>query len=95
MYGKATTELPRREVEGDVTASHRQLVLAMVPARRLRWRLQSLRASYLHHQYREEDLDRWRVSSDVQMLALHTNLRTTQGYIEANADAQVRIVDRV
>jgi integrase len=32
---------------------------------------------------------------DVQMLAGHTNLRTTQRYIEANPDAQVRIVDLV
>jgi integrase/recombinase XerD len=31
----------------------------------------------------------------VQMLAGHTNLRTTQRYIEANPDAQVRIVDLV
>jgi integrase/recombinase XerD len=29
---------------------------------------------------------------DVQMLAGHTNLRTTQRYIEANPDAQVRVV---
>lgn len=32
---------------------------------------------------------------DVQMLAGHSNLRTTQGYIEANPEAQVRIVDLV
>jgi integrase len=32
---------------------------------------------------------------DVQMLAGHTNLRTTQRYIEANADAQVKIVELV
>jgi integrase len=32
---------------------------------------------------------------DVQMLAGHSNLRTTQGYIEANVEAQVRIVDLV
>jgi integrase/recombinase XerD len=32
---------------------------------------------------------------DVQMLAGHSNLRTTQGYIEANAEAQVRIVELV
>jgi len=32
---------------------------------------------------------------DVQMLAGHSNLRTTQAYIEANAEAQVRIVDLV
>jgi integrase/recombinase XerD len=32
---------------------------------------------------------------DVQMLAGHTNLRTTQRYIEANPDAQVRIVGLV
>jgi integrase/recombinase XerD len=32
---------------------------------------------------------------DVQMLAGHSNLRTTQAYIEANADAQVRIVELV
>jgi integrase len=30
---------------------------------------------------------------DVQLLAGHSNLRTTQGYIEANAEAQVRIVE--
>jgi site-specific recombinase XerD len=29
---------------------------------------------------------------DVQLLAGHTNLRTTQRYIEANAEAQVRVV---
>jgi integrase/recombinase XerD len=32
---------------------------------------------------------------DVQLLAGHTNLRTTQGYIEANAEAQVRVVSLV
>jgi integrase/recombinase XerD len=32
---------------------------------------------------------------DVQILAGHSNLRTTQGYIEANAEAQVRIVELV
>lgn len=32
---------------------------------------------------------------DVQMLAGHANIRTTQGYIEANPDAQVRIVELV
>jgi integrase/recombinase XerD len=32
---------------------------------------------------------------DVQMLAGHTNLRTTQRYIDANPDAQVRIVELV
>jgi integrase len=32
---------------------------------------------------------------DVQMLAGHTNLRTTQRYIEANLEAQVRIVELV
>jgi integrase/recombinase XerD len=32
---------------------------------------------------------------DVQMLAGHSNLRTTQGYIEPNAEAQVRIVELV
>jgi integrase/recombinase XerD len=31
----------------------------------------------------------------VQMLAGHSNLRTTQAYIEANAEAQVRIVELV
>jgi integrase/recombinase XerD len=32
---------------------------------------------------------------DVQVLAGHSNLRTTQRYIEPNADAQVRVVDLV
>jgi integrase/recombinase XerD len=32
---------------------------------------------------------------DVQMLAGHTNLRTTQRYIDANPDAQVKIVELV
>lgn len=32
---------------------------------------------------------------DVQMLAGHTNLRTTQRYIEANVEAQIRIVELV
>jgi integrase/recombinase XerD len=32
---------------------------------------------------------------DVQMLAGHTNLRTTQRYIDANPDAQVRVVELV
>jgi integrase/recombinase XerD len=32
---------------------------------------------------------------DVQMLAGHTNLRTTQRYIEANPEAQVRIVEMI
>jgi integrase/recombinase XerD len=30
---------------------------------------------------------------DVQVLAGHTNLRTTQRYIEANPEAQVRVVE--
>jgi integrase len=32
---------------------------------------------------------------DVQMLAGHTNLRTTQRYIDANPEAQVRIVELI
>lgn len=32
---------------------------------------------------------------DVQVLAGHTNLRTTQRYIDANADAQLRVVQRI
>jgi integrase len=32
---------------------------------------------------------------DVQLLAGHANIRTTQGYIEANPEAQVRIVELV
>jgi integrase/recombinase XerD len=32
---------------------------------------------------------------DIQMLAGHTNLRTTQRYIDANPDAQIRVVDLV
>ena len=32
---------------------------------------------------------------DVQMLAGHTNLRTTQRYIEANPEAQMKIVELV
>jgi integrase len=32
---------------------------------------------------------------DVQMLAGHTNLRTTQRYIEANPEAQIKIVELV
>src|SRR6476620_6538041 len=32
---------------------------------------------------------------DVQMLAGHTNLRTTQRYIEVNPEAQVRIVEMI
>jgi integrase/recombinase XerD len=32
---------------------------------------------------------------DVQMLAGHTNLRTTQRYIDANPEAQIRIVELV
>jgi integrase/recombinase XerD len=32
---------------------------------------------------------------DVQMLAGHTNLRTTQRYIEANPEAQVRVIELV
>jgi hypothetical protein len=31
----------------------------------------------------------------MQMLARHTNLRTTQRYIDANPEAQVRIMDLV
>jgi integrase/recombinase XerD len=30
---------------------------------------------------------------DVQMLAGHTNLRTTQRYIDANPEAQVRVAE--
>src|SRR3984885_5793925 len=52
---------PERKVEGDVAASHRQLVLAMVPARRLRRLFESQRPAHFYYQYREEDLDRWRV----------------------------------
>ena len=32
---------------------------------------------------------------DVQMLAGHSNLRTTQAYIEANPEAQVRVVELI
>src|SRR6266403_3120298 len=32
---------------------------------------------------------------DVQMLAGHTNLRTTQRYIEANPEAQRRVVQQI
>lgn len=32
---------------------------------------------------------------DVQILAGHSNLRTTQNYIEADAEAQVRVVDLI
>jgi site-specific recombinase XerD len=32
---------------------------------------------------------------DVQMLAGHTNHRTTQRYIEANPEAQIRIVELI
>jgi integrase/recombinase XerD len=32
---------------------------------------------------------------DVQMLAGHTNLRTTQRYIDANPEAQIRVVELV
>jgi integrase len=32
---------------------------------------------------------------DVQMLAGHSNIRTAQAYIEANPDAQVRIVELI
>ena len=84
-----------REVEGNVPASRGQHVLALVPARRLRRLLQSLRASHFHHQCRAEDITVGGSLRDVQMLAGHSNLRTTQGYIEANAEAQVRIVELV
>jgi hypothetical protein len=53
---------PERKVEGDVAASHRQLVLAMVSARRARRQFESQRPTQIHHQYREEDIDCWRVS---------------------------------
>src|SRR5450631_1735447 len=52
-----------REVEGDVTASRGQLVLALVPARRLRWLLQSLRASQFHHQCSAEGIHRGRIAA--------------------------------
>jgi integrase/recombinase XerD len=32
---------------------------------------------------------------DVQVLAGHTNLRTTQRYIDANPEAQVRVVELI
>jgi integrase/recombinase XerD len=32
---------------------------------------------------------------DVQMLAGHTNLRTTQRYIDANPEAQTRVVQQI
>jgi integrase len=32
---------------------------------------------------------------DVQMLAGHSNIRTTQGYIDANPEAQIRIVELI
>jgi hypothetical protein len=35
------------------------------------------------------------VKSLLTISEMRTNLRTTQGYIEANAEAQVRIVDLV
>ena len=53
---------PERKVEGDVAASHSQLVLAMVPTRRLRRLFESQRSPHFHYQYCEEDLDCWRVS---------------------------------
>jgi hypothetical protein len=52
---------PERKVEGDVAASYRELVLAMVPARRVRRLFESQRPTHFHHQYGEEDLDRGRV----------------------------------
>ena len=52
---------PERKVEGDVAASHRQLVLAMVPARRLRRLFESQRPTHFHHQYRAEDIHGWRI----------------------------------
>jgi len=52
-----------REVEGNVTASDRQSVLALVSARRLPWLFQPQRPTHFHHQYRKEDLNRGRIAA--------------------------------
>jgi hypothetical protein len=54
------------------------------------------RTPWIHHQRRPED--RRAVGGslrDVQLLAGHSSLSTTQRYIEAHADAQRRIVELV
>jgi integrase/recombinase XerD len=56
--------------------------------------LKSQRATNVHHQYRTEDLKRGSIR-DIQLLAGHTNLRTTQRYIEADADAQKKVVNLI
>src|SRR5438105_11253014 len=48
-----------------------------------------LRGSKLHAETQGGSL------RDIQMLAGHTNLRTTQRYIDANPEAQVRVVELV
>ena len=73
---------------GNVVANRGQLVLATVPARRLRRLFESLRATHFHHEYRQQDPDRRRSLLNAQMLAGHSNLQTAQAYIEANPEAR-------
>ena len=46
----------------------------------------------LHHQRGPEDLDLDGSLKDVPELAGHANLGTTQRYIDANPEAQIRVV---
>ena len=58
--------------------------------------LKPLRTSHVHHQRSADDFDcRMARCRDVQMLAGHRALSTTQRYIEADVEAQKRVVDLV
>jgi hypothetical protein len=69
--------------------------VGFVPAPRLCGLLKSQRQATLHHQCGEEDLDRGWVLAGRSDAGGHSNLRTTQRYIEANPKAQVRVVELV
>jgi integrase/recombinase XerD len=66
----------------------------MVPAPRIHRLLESQRAANINNAARKISTVGGSLR-DVQVLAGHSNLRTTQGYIEENAEAHARIVELV
>lgn len=90
---------PERRGEGTravhLASGHRQHFSDIVPAPRIRGVLQPQRPADFYHQRSPEDIHGRGSLRDMQMLARHTNLRTTQLYIDASPEAQVRIMDLV